>query len=245
MAIPKIELEFGRKLTLKESKELFVNKIKPNKEFQKLIKVLNEFEENKMEILSANKTEFSSDNNVVTFITRLVLGFGNILIYYQLSSKEDHHREDITAAIIDVMKGESKTFFIKGSEIIETEFQHTIESFSNINFDQGLPANDDYVEGQSIRTIKPAYNWPDGCYPGYKHCGKNCGDKGLYGGGTPKNPYDTCCRTHDRCWDNFGANDCGCDCRLIECAKGNWLWTPPALHLILLAWFPRKANCRC
>ncbi|MBB4823176.1 hypothetical protein HNO89_000394 [Sporosarcina luteola] len=53
---------------------------------------------------------------------------------------------------------------------------------------------------------------------GYKHCGPDCGDNGSKGGGTPINSLDLCCRTHDRCYANFGMYDCECDKRVVACA---------------------------
>ncbi|MBM7715011.1 hypothetical protein JOC94_001983 [Bacillus thermophilus] len=54
------------------------------------------------------------------------------------------------------------------------------------------------------------------------------------------NPYDVCCPTHDRYWSSYGTNDCQCNCNFIACAKKNWFYAPTVLHLVLLAWFPRK-----
>ncbi|MBU5355089.1 hypothetical protein KQI74_22655 [Paenibacillus barcinonensis] len=53
----------------------------------------------------------------------------------------------------------------------------------------------------------------------YKHCGKACGDGSPTGGGTPINTLDYCCRAHDRCYSNFGFDDCGCDAELERCAR--------------------------
>ncbi|MFB1052182.1 hypothetical protein [Paraliobacillus sp. JSM ZJ581] len=38
---------------------------------------------------------------------------------------------------------------------------------------------------------------------------------------------------------------CGCDCELISCAKSNWLYASPALHLIVLAIFPMGSLYSC
>ncbi|MED1107530.1 hypothetical protein [Bacillus paramycoides] len=62
------------------------------------------------------------------------------------------------------------------------------------------------------------YNSGNGKNYVYKHCGKGCGDGGSTGGGTPINTLDSCCRTHDRCYNNFGFDDCGCDRDLSRCA---------------------------
>lgn len=54
----------------------------------------------------------------------------------------------------------------------------------------------------------------------YKHCGAGCGDYGPNGGGTPVNSLDRCCQAHDRCWENFGKDDCECD-RLLGICTNN------------------------
>ncbi|KGX84366.1 hypothetical protein [Pontibacillus litoralis] len=50
----------------------------------------------------------------------------------------------------------------------------------------------------------------------YNWCGKGCG------GGTPVNPLDTCCRTHDYCYRSFTTypDKCACDQNFINCARG-------------------------
>ncbi|MEO4053006.1 hypothetical protein [Solibacillus sp. CAU 1738] len=55
----------------------------------------------------------------------------------------------------------------------------------------------------------------------YQHCGKGCGSGSgaIDGGGTPINSIDTCCRAHDRCWDQFGSWDSCCDKILVDCAN--------------------------
>lgn len=83
--------------------------------------------------------------------------------------------------------------------------------------------------------------WYDGCAPGgYKHCGSNCGDEGKYGGGTPINATDTCCRGHDRCWSKFGKNDACCDKELLNCmARAG---DGPIVKAIADAWFGGNAK---
>ena len=96
-----------------------------------------------------------------------------------------------------------------------------------MDFEKGLPNHANYVEGQSFKTVKPLYKWGNGFYPGYKHCGRHCGNRGKYGGGPPRNPYDVCRPTHDHCCATYGTNDCQCDCNLIACAKKSWFYVPP------------------
>ncbi|WP_077320050.1 hypothetical protein [Virgibacillus proomii] len=90
-------------------------------------------------------------------------------------------------------------------------------------------------------TISPQVNF---CVPGgYKHCGPGCGDGLKYGGGTPKNQLDKCCRAHDRCWKSFGSWDACCDLRLVVCAetaKGS----PIAKRLVQAPFVYNASKCK-
>lgn len=87
----------------------------------------------------------------------------------------------------------------------------------------------DFFSENQNNNISAQQNWYDGCFefsdPGtgshyYRHCGADCGDDGSVGGGIPINPLDSCCRSHDRCYENFGYDDCECDQILGDCANG-------------------------
>lgn len=56
--------------------------------------------------MAPNKTEFVApvDENVVIFITRVVLKFGNAVICYQISTKDDLHVEVVTTAVLMKLK---------------------------------------------------------------------------------------------------------------------------------------------
>lgn len=84
------------------------------------------------------------------------------------------------------------------------------------------------------------------CLAGYKHCGPDCGDQGSKGGGTPVNDLDICCRTHDRCWKNFGKYNCDCDRTVVACAtvqayKGN----NRAAAATVIGWFTTGGQVVC
>lgn len=95
-------------------------------------------------------------------------------------------------------------------------------------FTEKLEANPATEEGNDELATQ-GYSWGDFCYPyyvmginiGYNHCGKQCGDNGYMGGGTPRNSMDECCRAHDRCYAAFGWGDCECDEILLDCAYRN------------------------
>ncbi|OSX89546.1 hypothetical protein S2E19_04506 [Bacillus mycoides] len=94
------------------------------------------------------------------------------------------------------------------------------------------PAHFEFVE--ELKTQKGAEEvsneikeeaWYDGCLVFYNsgngknyvynHCGKGCGGESK----PVINTLDSCCRNHDRCYNNFGANNCGCDRDLSVCAN--------------------------
>jgi hypothetical protein len=100
------------------------------------------------------------------------------------------------------------------NHILCTFFQYVAEL--ELKKPQGA---DEVVEGE----IQAEAAWYEGCLSfynsgndktyNYKWCGKSCGS------GTPINTLDTCCRTHDRCYANFGINDDECDWDLYYCAN--------------------------
>lgn len=66
------------------------------------------------------------------------------------------------------------------------------------------------------------FNSGNGKYYYYKYCGAKCTGEGKTGKkfeATPINTLDSCCRSHDRCWANFGKGDNGCDYELYLCAN--------------------------
>ncbi|WP_037341611.1 hypothetical protein [Salinicoccus luteus] len=103
---------------------------------------------------------------------------------------------------------------------------------NQVNVLKELPYDHNYFDffaENQVNDISAQQNWYDGCFvfgdPGtgyhiYKHCGADCGDEGSDGGGVPINPLDSCCRSHDRCYENFGYDDCECDQILGDCANG-------------------------
>ncbi|MGG3641514.1 hypothetical protein [Bacillus gobiensis] len=245
MSVPVIELEYGKKLTEKEAKVFFEQNVETNEEFQQILAEAQKENktENEVEILAANKVEYPVEEGV-TFITKLVVKIGEVVINYQLSTKDDVSQEHVMGASLSE-EGKVTSIIVNQGEIETTVFDYDGEL--ERDFTEGLPNNEDYVAGQSLKGIDPQWSFSDlnVCYPFFRHCGKGCGDGGPVGGGTPINSYDNCCRAHDRCWATFGTNDCGCDCQLISCAKRYWYLAPLALHVIVLSYFPVKSTCRC
>lgn len=239
MNIPSVKFDEVKKLSQEEAYSIFESKIRQHGDYKKLVENIPSFNEEALEVLSANKIKLTINNQAdeVYEATRLVLRFGEVLFNYQISTSDDMEKEDILSAIVNKEEKTVKTLVVNQNKIDIKQFSH--EEEINIAIDM-----DDFKVDKEQNVIAQ-YEWGDGCYPFYKHCGKNCGDNGNWGGGTPINSYDTCCRTHDRCWANFGTNDCGCDCNLLSCAKSNWYYAPVALHVIVLAYFPVRSSCSC
>lgn len=111
-----------------------------------------------------------------------------------------------------------KSIFKEDKVVTEAEIKFTAAYFLFVEELKNPQAADEVAEGE----IAPEA-WYDGCLSfynsgngktyNYKWCGKGCGS------GTPINPLDTCCRTHDRCYANFGRGDNGCDWDLYYCAN--------------------------
>ncbi|MFD5172765.1 hypothetical protein ACFVV6_29775 [Bacillus mycoides] len=81
------------------------------------------------------------------------------------------------------------------------------------------------------------------CLDPYKHCGPGCGDGMGKGGGTPINRLDSCCRSHDRCWSNFGAWDPCCDRDVVRCAQQNWSVDPVTAAAVQAAFLYNSKKC--
>lgn len=245
--IPNINLENGRKLNTEEKSQLF-EKITTNPDYVSVyeqIQKYTEIDNEKSEFLAAHKMEFTFEGDT-RFIVYAVLGFNeNSLISYQRSSGEDgRDMVDIIGLVKTTDDEEEKLITITTSNGSPKFFESTYKGQIEKDFSEGLPDNNEYSEGQSFNGVSPQA-WQEFCYPGYNHCGADCGDNGSSGGGAPVDSYDYCCRSHDRCWATFGRNDCDCDCNLKDCAVRNFVDAPPALHLSLMAIFPMDSGCTC
>lgn len=244
--IPVVDVKYGRHLN-KEETENLIQKAFKSKDTKV---ILNEFKElqineNTFVIEAAAKYEFVYPNrpNEVVFTETLVLKFDEkALINYHYIYTSKNSKEVTIGSIKQTIKDKVKlvnlNVFANNLEKTELEYDGQLEK----DFSAQFSNENGYGEGKSLGEVY-AQDWNDGCFPTYKHCGKNCGDKGKYGGGTPKNALDECCRMHDRCWEDFGPNDCQCDCDLIKCA--NKYNDNALLVLVINGFFPVKSSCKC
>ena len=110
---------------------------------------------------------------------------------------------------------------VKDGEVeIENEIEFNAEYFLFVDELKNPQGADEESE------VAPAA-WYDGCltfyssgnnkYYNYRYCGSKCTGKNFTQ--TPLNALDSCCRSHDRCWVNFGKGDDGCDMQLYKCAN--------------------------
>lgn len=240
--LPIVESIYGQHLK-DEVKQTLVENALSSIEVKRMLNVLEDYNTNITDFeTSAAEFEFTLPEKVNSFVhvKYLVLKFSNkaILAYYEISNVDTK---------VIVMGGVKKLnkfiqFNINKNSIEESELDY--ENELNKDYLIDLPNDPNYKKGQSLENISASWEWRTGCYPGYLHCGSGCGDKdGDRGGGVPVNGLDTCCRTHDRCWANFGTNDCQCDCNLIKCANKNK--NSATLVAIINSFFPRKSTCKC
>lgn len=241
--IPNIQMNHGRKLTDQEANQLF-EQVKPKERFQKIgteISKFKSFDQDYVTIVAANVVEFVNNENELIKVKVLVVRSDDTLIYYQKTDTDITSKEEFIGGAL--VSDEFLNFFFEEGVIVKSSSDY--DDQLDKDYSEGLPNDPNYQEADALNTVSPMYEWGDGCYPLYRHCGRNCGDNGNWGGGTPINVYDSCCRTHDRCWANFGTNDCGCDCNLLACARRNWAVAPVPLHLAVLAIFPISSSCSC
>lgn len=245
--IPIVDVKHGKHLNKKETAQLIENALQAQ-DFKGILDELYKsgVNTNDYYVAAAAKFEYVIPEKAdeVVFDETLVLKFADkAMITYHRISVPTKLKEVVIGGIRKKIDGQDKfvnlNIFANGLEETEFDYDGQLEK----NFAAEFPNEEGYIEGQSLEQVSAQWSWPDGCYPTYKHCGKGCGDNGKYGGGTPKNALDTCCRTHDRCWANFGTNDCQCDCDFIKCANKNNLNS--VLVSVINSIFPMADSCKC
>jgi hemoglobin-like flavoprotein len=174
MAVPVIQLENGRKLSDMEAKQIFEQGVKTNAELRKILAVIHQFNDSEagVEFLAANQLEYVSAINELTFVTKLVAKIGDSLINYQVNTKDEASNEVVMGALLNE-KGKITSLYTEQGEIKTTlaEYEGEFEK----DFAEGLPDNEGYVAGQSLKSIDPQWSFADNvCYPGYNHCGSGC-----------------------------------------------------------------------
>lgn len=175
---------------------------------------------------------------VKTKFIQLLFDENKAEVFYALTeNEEDNLKEGFTGSIVHDEKIKITTFVDVGSEGLTRETDGYNGELEQV-MEEKLPNDPNYNHEEfPFETLDFSFK---GCMPSpskglYKHCGPGCGDGLKYGGGTPINPVDTCCRAHDRCWKQFGKWDCKCDRILIDCAKKHRLRYPAAYATIYAA----------
>lgn len=132
-----------------------------------------------------------------------------------------------------------KYIMINGKEIVVEDKPYKKELEESIQ--EELEHDPSYEPGEIANAVTAQagiclYDFPSF----YNHCGPDCGDGLTFGGGTPINGLDSCCRTHDRCWKNFGDGDCKCDADIVGCAA-QYLGAYPKNASMVIGWFTPRA----
>lgn len=202
-------------------KQKLLNRIKEQKPYKLILDKLSEagLKNNPAESVVAynGKVVNSFEGNEHVFkLTFAHLKLENALVYYHLVEAGEEKLESFSADLLHTNGSLITTFVVEDQEVKEvltTEYDGQLDQM----IEEELPDNPNYDHDEELLSIQAPW---DICMPGgYRHCGSDCGDKGSKGGGTPINPIDTCCRSHDRCWERYGRWDCQCDRNLINCAR--------------------------
>ncbi|MFS0878233.1 hypothetical protein [Solibacillus isronensis] len=127
---------------------------------------------------------------------------------------------------------------LRDKEVIEKELLFDTENYNQLFEETHVEEDINFAAFEE--PIKAQWSF-SGCAPGiphYEHCGPGCGIGLTYGGGTPINSTDTCCRGHDACWKMFGNGDACCDKEFLKCLEGKTTVTAD----IAQAWFSSNAK---
>jgi hypothetical protein len=153
--------------------------------------------------------------------------------------KDENQQPKAESIIIDVIKGDKvETYMLEDNELVKTEEFSYDGNFLEAALDRNQIHNEDY---QGV--VEKDFLFPFCLAGGYKFCGPGCGDGLTYGGGTPINAIDSCCRAHDRCYSVFGYGDHCCDQTIDNCAKANRSVAPTAADLIITAFHISGTSC--
>lgn len=217
------ELEFNKKKTL-------VTQLNTNEDFALLVAEIKkhhtDVEEKKtdafeLEFIAEQGEEglkknaiFVSFNNEV--IVEAVQELGGLRLKAHFTAKGEKGEKVIRKSIVE-----------NGQVVTEFELPFNAAYFSFVEeFKNPTGEVEDIItpEAEWYEGCLSFYNSGDGKRYNYKYCGAKC--TGVVGGvkyqATPINPLDSCCRAHDRCWDNFGKNDNLCDYDLYTCANRSY-----------------------
>lgn len=107
---------------------------------------------------------------------------------------------------------------LKEQQLVVEEVSLDIESYER-KFEISEIIEDEHFIPFEMPISATAWGGPDFCVIGYEHCGPGCGIGLNRGGGTPVNGTDVCCRGHDACYANFGADDPCCDNEFLICLQ--------------------------
>ncbi|MBD8591428.1 MULTISPECIES: hypothetical protein [Peribacillus] len=232
---------------MKENEIAAALKSGETKDFQQMISALGlyvDLNQTESEVTEAYMMDVTTEAGEVKAFQKVTLDFAEkakIEVFNVAENAgETPHPYIYGAATIENCKEEKivhEFIAINGKVRPLTSYLQPVEAKEAV---EGLKLSEDpNYEPFATITAQHVFNG-EGCYPGYRHCGKNCGDGKATGGGTPTDNLDVCCRAHDRCWSSFGSNDPCCDKNLISCSKA--VSGDKLLKDLIVAYFSNNAS---
>ncbi|MGE1115682.1 hypothetical protein ACQJ0K_28585 [Priestia megaterium] len=211
-----------------DEKELALKQVYLNSEFQLLLAELQKdvpvVEEN-LQMVRAYIYDASMDEQVVTgkhftlqYLNRVQISFYSFIkgneVYDQFYGRTVTPDERFIK-VYEVNKGKVLSV---ATDVYEGQLEIELEQ---------LAKHDKEFKPLSTASLITAKGFKTGCLVDeahnktYQYCGSGCGSckSCTEGGGTSINSIDTCCKTHDTCWSNFGSWDHCCDKNLVNCAN--------------------------
>ncbi|CAM3997930.1 hypothetical protein [Mesobacillus zeae] len=164
--------------------------------------------------------------NIPVKQTNVFMKYGEDMIISFLKTENNEKRVSYLVKVTALVEEDGKLMkriavFMDGEVLAERELPTAEAQLEIPVYEELEPSESGEVNAEDIDDC-----WLNGCcsfrYNGlpwnplvnYKWCGANCGS------GTPVNPLDTCCRTHDYCYGSYSSYParCSCDRTLIQCA---------------------------
>jgi hypothetical protein len=230
----------GKYVNIESEKAQLLQQIKTKSEFHLLLEQLEKetsVTADDFEVVSAYIYDYQRENQLGTG-KRITLQFRNrVQVSYFSAIERNDSIEKFYGRVVTTNDEYFKIFEVHKGKVLPLatqEYKGQLEK----EITQDSKHDPDF---KPLSTQIKAQAFSTGCLRDedhnrdYNHCGSGCGDGLAEGGGTPINAIDYCCRSHDRCWSNFGKWDRCCDKNFVDCANRNESVDPATQNQIWLA----------